>query len=276
MAKVKNEVTVGAAKLKPKGNRTVLKVIISLIIGILIGGGALYCYDHFYKKDNNTKCIDKNDTKKESNDSTEKELNIDTYLVTKLMTGIHFTDGSISEKTLYVEDKTKVKDLDSNYIDNLLLKEGYRVTNSFTDKISISDLEKARENLFGKNYEIIIPTDKEVGTCPVFNYDVATKTYKKSNEECSLTSDIKIKYITVSATIKEKDNISIYERVAFIKDDEVYKKIDGSNNLSEKIDVDAEKFNIKENNDELNRYKYTFKYDKETNNYIFESVELVK
>lgn len=276
MAKVKNEVTVGAAKLKPKGNRTVLKVIISLIIGILIGGGALYCYDHFYKKDNNTKCVDKDDTKKASKDATEKELNIDTYLVTKLMTGIHFTDGSVSEKTLYVEDKTKVKDLDSNYIDNLLLKEGYRVTNSFTDKISISDLEKARENLFGKNYEIIIPTDKEVGTCPVFNYDVATKTYKKSNEECSLTSDIKIKYITVSATIKEKDNISIYERVAFIKDDGVYKKIDGSNNLSEKIDADAEKFNIKENNDELNRYKYTFKYDKETDNYIFESVELVK
>ena len=276
MAKVKNEVTVGAPRLKPKGNRTALKVIVSLLIGILIGGGALYCYDHFYKKCDTNKVEDKKDVKKDTKDEGIKELNIDTYLVTKLMTGIHFTDGSISEKTLYVEDKTNAKDLDSNYLDNLLLKEGYRVTSSFTDKISISDLEKARENLFGKNYEIIIPTDKEVGSCPIFNYDVATKTYKKSNEECSLTSDISIKYITVSATIKEKDNISIYERVAFINDDGVYKKIDGSNNLSEKLDVAVKEFNIKENNDQLNRYKYTFKYDKETDNYVFESVELVK
>ena len=95
------------------------------------------------------------------------------------MIGIHFKDGSISEKTLYLENKTKAKDLDSSYLENLLLKEGYRVTSNFNDKISIKDLELARENLFGKNYEIIIPTDKEVGSCPVFNYDVANKTYKK-------------------------------------------------------------------------------------------------
>ena len=30
-------------------------------------------------------------------------------------------------------------------------------------------------------------------------------------------------------------------------------------NLSEKLDVKTEDFNIKENNDQLNRYKYTFK-----------------
>lgn len=277
MAKVNNEVTVGAPRLKPKGSRTALKVIFSLLIGILIGGGALYCYDHFYKKCDADKVDNKKETKKDTKvDNGVKELNIDSYLVTKLMAGIHFIDGSISEKTLYIEDKTKVKDLDNNYVDNLLLKEGYRVTSSFTDKISISDLEQARLNLFGKDYEIIIPTDKEVGSCPVFNYDVATKTYKKSNEECNITSDISIKYVTVSATIKEKDNISIYERVAFVNDDGVYKKIDGSNNLSEKLDVAVKEFNIKENNDQLNRYKYTFKYDKETDNYVFESIELVK
>lgn len=278
MAKEKAEVTVGAPRLKPKGNHTVLKVIISLIIGILIGGGSLYYYDYIYKKCDTKKVEDKKDDNKDTKtDEGVKELNIDSYLVKKLMTGMHFTDGSISEKTLYIENKTNAKDLDSSYVENLLLKEGYRVTSSFTDKISINDLELARENLFGKNYEIIIPTDKEVGSCPVFNYDVASKTYKKSSEECSLTSDISIKYVTVSATIKEKDNISIYERVAFVNDEGVYKKIDGSNNLSEKLeDVDSKDFNIKENNDKLNRYKYTFKYDKETDNYIFESIELVK
>ena len=245
---------------------------------VLIGGGSLYYYDHIYKKSDNKKesnnVINKDDNKKQDN---VKELNIDSYLVKKLMTGIHFKDGSISEKTLYIENKTNAKDLDSNYLDNLLLKEGYRVTDSFTDKISIKDLELARENLFGKNYEIIIPTDKEVGSCPVFNYDVANKIYNKSNEQCSLTNDIKIDYVTVSATMKEEDNVTVYERVAFIKNDGVYKKIDGSNNLSEKLDdVNPDDFNINENNDKLNRYKYTFKYDKDTKNYVFESIELVK
>ena len=178
---------------------------------------------------------------------------------------------------MYLENKTNAKDLDSSYLENLLLKEGYRVTSNFNDKISIKDLELARENLFGKNYEIIIPTDKEVGSCPRFNYDVATKTYTKSTEQCSLTSDIKIEYVTVSATMKDEDNITIYERVAFINDDGVYKKIDGSNNLSEKLDdVKPDDFNISENNDKLNRYKYIFKYDKDTKNYVFERVELVK
>ena len=277
MAKTKYEVTVGAPSLKPKKKKTVLWIILTLIIGILIGGGSLYYYDNFYKKNNNksdNKVVNNNDNTK---DISVKELNIDSYLVKKLMTGIHFIDGSISEKTLYIEDKTNAKDLDSNYLDNLLLKEGYRVTNSFTDTISIKDLELARENLFGKNYEIIIPTDKEVGTCPLFNYDVANKTYKKSSETCSLTSDIKIKYVTVSATIKENDNITIYERVAFVKDDGVYKKIDGSNNLSEKLeDVNPKDFNINENNEKLNRYKYIFRYDINTKNYVFESVELLK
>lgn len=278
MAKAKYEVTVGAPSLKPKKKKTVLWIILSLIIGILIGGGSLYYYDHIYKKSDNKKesnnVINKDDNKKQDN---VKELNIDSYLVKKLMTGIHFKDGSISEKTLYIENKTNAKDLDSNYLDNLLLKEGYRVTDSFTDKISIKDLELARENLFGKNYEIIIPTDKEVGSCPVFNYDVANKIYNKSNEQCSLTNDIKIDYVTVSATMKEEDNVTVYERVAFIKNDGVYKKIDGSNNLSEKLDgVNPDDFNINENNDKLNRYKYIFKYDKDTKNYVFESIELVK
>lgn len=277
MAKTKYEVTVGAPSLKPKRKKTALWIILSLIIGILIGGGSLYYYDHIYKKSDNkkedNKVINKDDCKKVD----VKELNIDSYLVKKLMTGIHFKDGSISEKTLYLENKTNAKDLDSNYLDNLLLKEGYRVTNSFTDKISIKDLELARENLFGKNYEIIIPTDKEVGSCPIFNYDVATKTYTKSKDDCSLTSDISIKYVTVSATKKEEDNITIYERVAFIKDDGVYKKIDGSNNLTEKLDgINPKDFNISDNNDKLNRYKYTFKYDKDTKNYVFESIELEK
>lgn len=278
MAKAKYEVTVGAPSLKPKKKKTVLWIILSLIIGILIGGGSLYYYDHIYKKSDNKKesnnVINKDDNKKQDN---VKELNIDSYLVKKLMTGIHFKDGSISEKTLYIENKTNAKDLDSSYLENLLLKEGYRVTSNFNDKISIKDLELARENLFGKNYEIIIPTDKEVGSCPVFNYDVANKIYNKSNEQCSLTNDIKIDYVTVSATMKEEDNVTVYERVAFIKNDGVYKKIDGSNNLSEKLDdVNPDDFNINENNDKLNRYKYTFKYSKDTKNYVFESVELVK
>lgn len=274
----KYEVTVGAERLKPKKKRIVLKVIISLLFGTLLGGGAVYYYYNYYLDDNNTKtktivkktkCIDKK----------EKKVNLDkdNYIVKKLMNGIHFNDGSITQKTLYLENKTNAKDLDSNYLDNLLIMEAYRMKNNYEDTVTIKDLELARVNLFGTNYEVIIPTDKEVGTCPIFNYDVSTRTYSKSTTPCEFTSDIEIKYETLSATKIENKSITITEAVAFISEDKVYKNIDGSNNLTEEVEIsDINSFELKDYEKDLNKYKYNFKYDEDTDNYIFESIELVK
>lgn len=274
----KYEVTVGAERLKPKKKRIVLKVIISLLFGTLLGGGAVYYYYNYYLDDNNTKtktivkktkCIDKK----------EKKVNLDkdNYIVKKLMNGIHFNDGSITQKTLYLENKTNAKDLDSNYLDNLLIMEAYRMKNNYEDTVTIKDLELARINLFGTNYEVIIPTDKEVGTCPIFNYDVSTRTYSKSTTPCEFTSDIEIRYETLSATKIENKSITITEAVAFISEDKVYKNIDGSNNLTDEVEIsDINSFELKDYEKDLNKYKYNFKYDEDTDNYIFESIELVK
>lgn len=277
MTKIKEEVTVGAPRLKPKKKRVWTKVILALIIGALLGGGSVYYYDNYYTKNKKDKTTNKVVEKNNKEEIKEINLSLDSYDVVRLMNGLHFTDGSIIEKTLYIENKTSAKDLDSNYLDNLLLKEAYRTKNSFTDTVTITDLEQARINIFGKNYEIVIPTDKEVGTCPIFNYDISKRTYTKSNNDCSLTSDIQIKYNTVKATMKEKEYLTIYEVAAFMNDDGVYKKIDGSNNLSEKIEnLSKDDFDITENEKDLNQYKYNFKYDSDTSNYIFESIELVK
>ena len=275
----KYEVTVGAERLNPKKKRVWTKVIFSLIFGILLGGAGVYYYYNYYLN-KTTKTDDKKEkveVAEKKEEVKEEKLNTSNYIVKRLMNGIHYTDGSISEKTLYIEKKTSAKDLDTDYLDNLLLLEAFRTKNSFAKEVTIKDLELARKNLFGTNYEIIIPTDKEVGTCPTFKYDVSTRTYTKSNTECSLTNEIEIQYITTNATIKEKESITIYEKVAFIKEDKVYKKIDGSNNLTEEIEVkDTDNFNIKDYTKELNEYKYNFKYDEDTDNYIFESIELVK
>ena len=61
------------------------------------------------------------------------------------------------------------------------------------------------------------------------------------------------------------------------KDDKIYKKIDGSNNVSDEVkDVTTDGFNVLDNVKKLNQYKYTFTYDKDSNNYVFNSIELVK
>ena len=274
----KYEVTVGAEKLNPKKKRVLLKVIISLLFGILLGGGAVYYYYNYYldnKPNAKTKIVK---TRCRVNEKAKNiKLDINSYRVKKLMNGIHFNDGSVTQKTLYLEEKTIAKDLDSNYLDNLLIMEAYRMKNNYEDTVTIKDLELARTNLFGNNYEVIIPTDKEVGTCPIFNYDVSDRIYSKSTTKCEFTSDIKIKYETIGATMIEKQGITITEVVAFISYDKVYKTIDGSNNLKDEIKVDdVESFKLKDYEKDLNKYKYKFKYDNDTDNYVFESIELVK
>ena len=276
MAKTKYEVTVGAPSLKPKKNLTWLKVLLALVIGIGLGGGSIYYYDNYYKKE------DKKETtvkvvKENKEEKKETELSIDSALVKKLINEMHYVDGSTNEKTLYIEKKTLAKDLDSEYVNNLLMMEAYRNKTSYEDSVSVKNLEDARKSLFGKNYEIIVPTDKEVGACPIFKYDSQNRTYSKSAEKCSLNSDIKIVYNTSKASIKEKEYINIYETVAFISEEKIYKSIDGSNNLKFEVkDIEFDEFDIRENYKELNQYKYNFKYDKDTDNYVFESIELVK
>ena len=53
--------------------------------------------------------------------------------------------------------------------------------------------------------------------------------------------------------------------------------INGSNNVSDEVkDVTTDGFNVLDNVKKLNQYKYTFTYDKDSNNYVFNSIELVK
>lgn len=275
----KEEVTVGAASLKPKKKRIFGKILLTLVIGLCLGGVVMYYYLEIYQ-DNLKECNDNKDkvtTEEKSNEAVEKSLDINSYTVKRLINMMHFNEGTNEEKTLYVNNKTIAKDLTESYLDNLLMREAFRLNSTFKNSVSVADLEEARINLFGKNYEVIIPTDKEVGSCPTFKYDVDSRTYSMDDSKCSINNDIEIKYETTKATIKEKEKIEIYEAVIFIKDEKVYKTIDGSNNLSDEVkDVDAKEFKISDNVKNLNQYRYTFTYDKDSDNYIFNMIELVK
>lgn len=279
MARKKEEVTVGAERLKPKKKRIIGKILLTLVIGICLGGVVMYYYLDIYK--DSKKEDDKTNTTlvDDKKDDTNKEITLatDSYRVKSLINGMHFKDGTNEEKTLYINEKTVAKDLTESYLDNLLLKEAFRIQTNFSEKVRVADLEQARINLFGKNYEVIIPTDKEVGSCPVFKYDVSERAYSRDSSECNIKNDIEIIYNTVKATMKEKEEINIYEAVAFIKDDKVYKTIDGSNNLSDEVkDADTDNFDVLDNMKKLNQYRYTFTYDKDSDNYVFSSIELVK
>lgn len=278
MAKKKDVVTVGAPSLKPKKKHIFGKILLTLIIGICLGGVIMYYYLDIYMKDDK-KSVNTSVPKNNTNSNEEKEVSLptDSYVVKRLITGMHFVDGTNIEKALYVNERTIAKDLPGDFLDNLLLKEAYRTESNFNEEVKVKDLEQARINLFGKNYEIIIPTDKEVGSCPVFKYNTEKRSYKRDSSECNITNDISISYDVVEARIIENKSITIYEVVAFIKDDKIYKKIDGSNNVSDEVkDVTTDGFNVLDNVKKLNQYKYTFTYDKDSNNYVFNSIELVK
>lgn len=275
MSKKKYEVTVGAPSLKPKKNRVWLKVLIAIILGIAIGGAGVFCYYKYYKKTKNCKPVEV--VKEVEKKISENDISVDSYIVKKLINGMHYTDGSSNEKTLYIEKKTEAKDLDTDYLDNLLLKQAYRNKTNYENVVTIKELEKARIDLFGKNYDIIIPTDKKINSCPVSEYNQQERTYSQVNEKCTISSNVKIVYTTTSAVIKEKSYLKIREAVAFLSDKKLYKELDGNNNLMEEVkDVEYDSFDIRNNIDKFNQYQYNFKYDVDTSNYIFESIELVK
>lgn len=275
----KNDVTVGAKSLKPKKEKCFGKIFITFIIGICLGGIVMYYYLDIYKEKDNKKDTTNNSTLKtdDNEKNNVKDLSANSYLVNRLISGMHYNDGTNGEKTLYINKKSLAKELDENYLDMLMMKEAFRKNKDFSNKVTVRNLEEARTNLFGKNYEVVIHTDKEIGNCPTFEYSSSDKTYTKQNSNCNITNDINIKYETLKATIKEKEEVNIYEVVAFIKDNKIYKSIDGFSNVSNEIkDADADEFDIKSNKDKLSQFKYNFKYDSNTDNYVFDSIELVK
>ncbi len=258
----------------PKKKHTFLKFFITLLIGIIIGSSAtgyflVEVYNPFEKKE---KVVKKEETKEE-----KQELDVESYLVSSLVDRLHSNESFENEMQLYASKKVDADVLDKNYVDTLMVNEAKRENIGKDEDLTPDIFKKALETIFGNNTSFVVP-EEDFGECPKYTYDKEKGIFKESSTECK-TDDTKTIERTTTKAVLTKDKLEITEAVAFLntQDKKVYTKVDANGELSEEVeDYDIDNFLIKRDEDKVNKYKYTFIYDEETGNYIFESISLEK
>lgn len=255
---------------KPKKRHTGLIVFFCLILGIAIGIGGSYYYFEIYSKQNSKKTTT---TKKVETE----EISVDSYLIKSLVDRMHYSLGTNSELLLYANEITKPSDLEGNYLNNLIVMEAKREILGTEGELTKENLNIALTTLFGSDSNVEIPTE-DFGVCPLYKYNSKEEKFTEQDGECTFTTNLGIEKKLVKA-VKSNEKIEIYEAVAFTDKDanKVYKKVDSSLKLSEEVeDIESDKFIIERDYEKVNQYKYTFTYDEDNGNYIFDSIEIVK
>ncbi len=259
---------------KPKKKHPFLKIILAIILGIIIGGGAasyyLICFDNPFAK----KEIVKEKTPKKE---TSETITDDNYLISSLRNRLHNATTPTEELKLYSAKKLQADDIDSEYVNYLMINEAKRQTTGKTDSLTKDELQNALFTIFGEHTSFIVP-EEDFGTCPKYTYDAEASEYKTSSTKCDTNSNISLESTIVKA-IKSEDQIEIYEAVAFIdnENNKVYKKVDANGEVDDELeDMTKETFLIDRDYKKVNQYKYIFTYNEDTSNYIFESLSLVK
>lgn len=248
---------------KKKGNG--LAIFVLCIAFALIGAGASYYYLTVYMHKGQEQSAPKEEA---------KELSAKGVLVNELISRIDYSNCGINVD-LYKKSKTTVSDMNEDYKRLLIVKEaiGKRVEKNIT--FSSEDFSNASNVLFGSIDKL---NDQSITTsCPNITYDDANKLYKvDQNTPCNQTECGPLKNIRYVVKAEKTDsNIFIYVAVAAF--DEIGKKVYNLNDSSSVIQsIDGSVFDIKNDYQKVNNYKYTFNYDSSNNNYIFKSIELVK
>ena len=244
---------------KPKKRHTGLIVFITLLIGIIIGGGATGFYlveiDNPFEKKDKKVVVKKEENKKETLDG-------ENYLANSLVERLHNNTTQNLEFKLYASNKTEADDLDTDYVNYLVVNEAKRETLGTSTELSSDIMQKALNNIFGETSSFVIPKE-DFGECPKYTYNT---------EEDSFTES------TTKATL-EDNTLEVYEAVAFFnnKEQKVYTEVDANGELSKEVkNFDTSNFLIERDANKTNTYKYTFEYNEDTSNYEFKSITLEK
>ncbi len=257
----KNEGKKQKKKVK-KNNGFVTTILMILCIGI--GIGLSYCYYEVYgsnsSKDKRNADISKDKVEELLPDGVFSTSLIERYDAYNL--------GSTSiYKALYSKDKIKVRDISLDYVKDVVVRRALYFSDDYSNiSFSKDNFDRALKELFGDKVSIL--DDDVVG----FKYDSKSKkyTYDEDREKEENTYKLDRKVVK---SIKKKNSIEINVAVLFTSANKVYKTpnddsvIDGVKALDFDIDKDYTK---------LNQYKYTFNYDKNGDNYILDSIELIK
>lgn len=256
---------------KIKRKYPVLYTLIILVLGIFIGEVSSYYFLVFYapKHKNQIPIIEV--SKKDKLES----ISTDSYVVNLLLNRFHYNDGTNNDRYLYYDDNINLDKLPDEYINTVIINEAIRESVDKEKKFSVKDLENARDTLFGNRNLHLISTTDDFGVCPKYNYNELDKKYLESSDSsCDYYSDLNIKRSVIKA-LKSNDELYIYEVVAFIKDNLVYKNISSSGEVSYLLDDVKVDDTLDDNIEKLNTFKYTFKYNDKTDNYEFREISKV-
>ena len=256
--KNKNKVQKKKVK-KNNGFITTILMILCVGIGILLS----YCYYEVYgsnfSKDKKSVSVSKNN---------EEELLPNGVFSTSLIERYNvYNLGSTNiYQALYSKDKIKAEDISLDYIKAVAVKRALYLSNDYSDvSFSKDDFDRSLKELFGDKVSI---SDDDISG---FKYNSKSKKYiyeDGDREDDNYRIDKKI-----VKSIKKKNSIEINVAVLFTSSDKVYKTPDDNGVID---GVRLSDFDIDKDYTELNQYKYTFNYDKSTDNYILDSIELIK
>lgn len=162
-------------------------------------------------------------------------------------------------------------------------EENYKINNCGMPPVGVTlyDSNKIldrQKDLFGANETLANLVNKSVTSCPI-NYikndDINKKLKVYYSFGCGGTigSHYENRIVAIE---KEEKRIYVFEKVYYTTETGIYSEPNGELVASREDETTLGESFYNTYKDKLNTYKYTFKYDKENNNYFFYSIELVK
>lgn len=176
----------------------------------------------------------------------------------------------------YTNDRVTAKDIDNKLAFNMALKAMIDDGENFIDNptnIKEEEMDKKIDSILGKDYEYI---HGSYSVCPSYPYNEELKEYEFKGAECGGTCGPGIMKKIVKA-VRLGDNLDIYVRVLF---DEYENELKYYSDFDREkiVDIRKDYYGSYEFEDE-DYYKgslYKIRFEKEDDNMIFVSSELVK
>lgn len=275
---------------KKHGHGGVVFLVIILLIVFLIGG---WCLGTYYTtgKISFTKEVKKKSVEKKSTKPNEEALDLTSSDVLDLENRFLGDNNNCfnSKVSSFLKDKSiSVGAIDNTSALKVALDVYYPlyindVRQSIPESISASEMEEKVKSLYGDSYEFTPTVNATAKLCIPYNYDEASRSYKKIETECGGTC-IGTDLVKVTKAIKKDDGIDLYVRKLFIKSDDTAGKITYYNDynltselvdFSYKMDDDNKIPTLDDKNfKDASFYKLIFKKDSK-NNYYFSRAEVI-
>lgn len=249
-------------KTKIKNNSGCAIVLLCLAFLLIGAGGMYYLISTKLNLNSNN-----------SNSGNMISLNPNGVLVNELISRLDYNTSCGINSNLYKKAKTTVKNLDDTYLKVLIVKETIGKNLNIDSFFSKDKFDYSAKILFG-DPKTFTSSDINNG-CISISYDNISQKYVINNIVCEAqTCPYKNERYIIKA---ERNNKNLYIYVAVAAINQESKKVSNINDLNSVVEgIDPNAYSISKDYQKLNNYKYTFTYDSNNNNYIFNSIELQK